>query len=95
MQTQKMTRLDGQRAIVTGANSGIGEDIARGLAEAGAAVVVNYVSGDERADSIVADIRTAGGQAIAIKADVSKEVQVQAMFRIPACSPWAGWTANC
>ena len=75
------TRLDGQRAIVTGANSGIGEGIARGLAEAGAAVVVNFVSGDERAEKVAADIRQAGGRAIAFKADVSKEDQVQAMFR--------------
>lgn len=51
------TNLDGQRAIVTGANSGIGEAVARGLAEAGAAVVVNYVSGQDRAEQIVADIR--------------------------------------
>lgn len=75
------TRLDNQRALVTGANSGIGEAIARGLAEAGATVIVNYVSGDERAEKVVADIREAGGRAIAIKADVSKEDQVQAMFR--------------
>jgi NAD(P)-dependent dehydrogenase (short-subunit alcohol dehydrogenase family) len=44
------TTLDGQHAIVTGANSGIGGAIVKGLAEAGAAVVVNYVSGDERAE---------------------------------------------
>lgn len=75
------TRLDGQRALVTGGNSGIGEAIARGLAEAGATVVVNYVSGDERAEQVVAEIREAGGTALAIKADVSKEEQVQAMFR--------------
>jgi glucose 1-dehydrogenase len=75
------TNLDGQRAIVTGANSGIGEGIARGLAEAGAAVVVNYVSGEERAQGIVDEITAAGGRAIAVKADVSDEAQVQAMFR--------------
>lgn len=75
------TTLDGQRAIVTGANSGIGEGIARGLAEAGAAVVVNYVTGDERTQKIVDDIRAAGGKAFAIKADVSSEEQVQDMFR--------------
>ncbi len=75
------TTLDGQRAIVTGANSGIGEAIACGLAEAGAAVVINYVSGAERADEIAADIKAAGGKAIAIKADVSNEAEVQAMFR--------------
>jgi glucose 1-dehydrogenase len=75
------TNLDGQRAIVTGANSGIGEGIARGLAEAGAAVVVNYVAGEDKAQAIVDEIKGAGGRAIAIKADVSDEAQVQAMFR--------------
>lgn len=75
------TSLDGQRAIVTGANSGIGEGIARGLAEAGAAVVVNWVSGEDRAEQVVADIRASGGTAMAVRADVSDESQVQAMFR--------------
>lgn len=74
------TTLDGQRAIVTGANSGIGEAIARGLAEAGAAVVVNYVAGDESAQRVVDDIRRQGGRAMAIKADVSSEDEVQGMF---------------
>jgi glucose 1-dehydrogenase len=73
--------LEGQRAIVTGANSGIGEGVARGLAEAGAKVVVNYVTGPERAEQVAEEIRRAGGEAIAIHADVSKEDQVQAMFR--------------
>ena len=75
------TTLEGQRALVTGANSGIGEAIARGLAEAGAAVVVNYVSGDDRAQAVVEEISAAGGRAIAIRADVSDEGEVQAMFR--------------
>lgn len=73
--------LHGQRAIVTGANSGIGEGIARGLAEAGAAVVVNYVRGAEAAERIVADIQDAGGTAVAIEADVSREDEVDGMFR--------------
>ncbi len=73
--------LEGQRAIVTGANSGIGEGVAKGLAEAGAKVVVNYVTGPERAEQVVAEIRQAGGEAIAIHADVSKENQVQSMFQ--------------
>lgn len=81
----RRTSLEGQRALVTGSNSGIGEAILRGLAEAGAAVVLNYVSNDERAEMIVDEIRQAGGQAIAIKADVSKEDEVQAMFR-QACA---------
>jgi len=72
--------LEGQRAIVTGANSGIGEGVARGLADAGAKVVVNYVTGPERAEQVADEIRQAGGDAIAIHADVSKEDQVQAMF---------------
>ncbi len=72
--------LDGQAAIVTGANSGIGEAIARGYADAGAAVVVNYVANDDRATSIVADIRAAGGKALALRADVSREDEVAKMF---------------
>lgn len=64
------TTLDGQRAIVTGANSGIGEAIAKGLAEAGAAVVVNYVSGDDKAEKVVAEIREAGGNGARCGAEV-------------------------
>ena len=73
--------LDGQRALVTGANSGIGAEVAKALAAAGAKVVVNYVSGKEQADRVVEEIRAAGGEAMAIFADVSKEDQVEAMFR--------------
>jgi len=74
------TNLDGQRAIVTGANSGIGEAIARGMAEAGAAVVVNYVNAEDRAQKVAAEIRASGGRAMAIRADVSSEQEVEAMF---------------
>jgi glucose 1-dehydrogenase len=73
--------LSRQRALVTGASSGIGEGIARALAAAGAAVVVNYISGEDKAQSIVSDIRMNGGKSIAVKADVSKEHEVQMMFR--------------
>ncbi len=73
--------LQGQKALVTGANSGIGEGVAKAMAAAGAAVVVNYVVKPEEAQRVVDDIARAGGMAIAIQADVSKEDQVQAMFQ--------------
>jgi glucose 1-dehydrogenase len=76
----KLRLLEGQRAIVTGANSGIGEAVAIALAEAGARVVVNYVAGPERAERVVDEIRRGGGEAVAVRADVSKEDQVEAMF---------------
>ena len=70
-----------QKALVTGANSGIGEGCARALAAAGADVVINYVSHPEVAEAICADIREkTGRQAMALQADVSNEEQVQAMF---------------
>lgn len=73
--------LQGQRALVTGASSGIGAALAKGLAWAGAKVVVNYAGGEERAKKVVAEIKADGGEAIAIKADVSKESEVQDMFQ--------------
>lgn len=72
--------LKGQKALVTGASSGIGEAVARYLAKAGASVVVNYHSDAESAYKIVDDIQSAEVDAIAIQADVSKEDEVKAMF---------------
>jgi glucose 1-dehydrogenase len=72
--------LQGQPALVTGANSGIGKAVALGLAKAGADVVVNYVTGPEAADEVVKQIEAMGRRAIAIKADVSNEAEVEAMF---------------
>lgn len=72
--------LKGQSALVTGANSGIGEGVARAMAAAGAAVAVNYVTNPEAAEKIVADIRAAGGKAMAVEADVQNEQQVLSMF---------------
>jgi glucose 1-dehydrogenase len=73
--------LKGQKALVTGASSGIGEGVARALAAAGADVVVNYASNPDAAQRVAAEIRAGGVQALAIRADVSREDQVQAMFR--------------
>lgn len=72
--------LKGQKAIVTGANSGIGRAVAVALGHAGADVVVNYVVGEEDAETVCKEIRQCGSTAIAILADVSKEQQVQDMF---------------
>ena len=73
--------LQGQRALVTGANSGIGKAVAIALGEAGAKVVVNYISSEERANDVVETIKSNGSDAMAIRADVSKEDQVQAMVK--------------
>jgi glucose 1-dehydrogenase len=72
--------LSGQKALVTGANSGIGKGVALALGRAGADVVVNYVSKPEQAEEVVAEICHEGGNAYAHQADVSQEDQVQAMF---------------
>ncbi len=79
--TQSHQPLKGQKALVTGANSGIGEGIAKAIAAAGAAVAVNYVSRPEDADRVVKEVEGKGGTASAIQADVSKEDQVKAMFQ--------------
>ncbi len=73
-------QLEGKVAIVTGASRGIGKATALALATEGAAVVVNYASSSGAADAVVAEIQAMGGQAIAVKADVSKEPEVEEMF---------------
>ena len=72
--------LLGQKALVTGASSGIGRAIALALGEAGADVIVNFASGAEKATALVEEIQSKGSQARAIRADVSDEAQVLAMF---------------
>lgn len=75
-----MSDLRGKVAVVTGASKGIGAAIAKGLAEAGAAVVVNYASSKTDADRVVGAITANGGKAIAVKGDVGKAADVQRLF---------------
>lgn len=72
--------LSGQAALVTGANSGIGRAVAVALGEAGADVVVNYVTDPEAAEAVAESIRKHGRRAMTIRADVSREEEVEAMF---------------
>ena len=73
--------LQGQKAVVTGANSGIGRAIAVALGQAGAEVVVNYRDGEDAAVAVVKEIAEAGSRALAIRADVSREAEVKDLFR--------------
>jgi glucose 1-dehydrogenase len=73
--------LKGQKALVTGANSGIGKGIAIALAHAGADVVVNFVANAEAAQQVVEEASRSGSRVYAHQADISDEAQVQAMFQ--------------
>ena len=73
--------LEGQKALVTGANSGIGKGVALALGAEGADVVVNWVSGEEAANDVVKQVRAHQVEAYAHRADVSDENQVREMFR--------------
>src|SRR5215468_4938736 len=75
-----MGKLTGKVAVVTGASKGIGAGIAKGLGEAGAAVVVNYAASKEGAERVVAEITRNGGKAIAVQGDVSNASDVKRLF---------------
>ncbi|MDN3426128.1 3-oxoacyl-[acyl-carrier-protein] reductase [Microbacterium sp. APC 3898] len=74
-----MSKLAGKTAIITGASRGIGAEIARQFAANGAKVVVNYSGSQEKAEAVVADIQANGGEAIAVKANVSDSESVKAL----------------
>jgi 3-oxoacyl-[acyl-carrier protein] reductase len=75
-----MSKLDGRVALATGASKGIGAGIAKELASAGAAVVVNYASDRPGAEAVVNEIARANGRAVAVQADVSKATDVARLF---------------
>src|SRR5919197_3311373 len=75
-----MKKLQDKVAIVTGASKGIGASIARHLADAGAAVVVNYASSPKDADRVVAEITRTGGRAIAVQGNVAKQADLDRLF---------------
>jgi 3-oxoacyl-[acyl-carrier protein] reductase len=74
-----MSKLNGKVAVVTGASKGIGAGIAKAFAAEGASVVVNYASSKSGADAVVSAITEAGGKAVAVRGDVSKAVDAQAI----------------
>jgi 3-oxoacyl-[acyl-carrier protein] reductase len=74
--------LEDRVAVVTGASKGIGAGIAKTLAEAGAAVVVNFSTDQKGADAVVSSIEAKGGKAIAVQGSVAKEPEVQQLFAV-------------
>ncbi len=76
----KMTQPRKKTVLVTGASSGIGRAVALRLGREGMNVIVNYNSGDDRAQDVVRTINKEGGTAIRLQADISKEEDVIGMF---------------
>jgi 3-oxoacyl-[acyl-carrier protein] reductase len=76
----KSDKLDGKVAVVTGASKGIGAGIAKEFAEAGASVIVNYVSAKQDADRVVDEIIKRAGKAVAIQGSVAKKTEVEKLF---------------
>ncbi|MEC4893497.1 MAG: 3-oxoacyl-[acyl-carrier-protein] reductase [Oscillatoria sp. PMC 1051.18] len=78
---ESLQNLQNKVAIVTGASRGIGRAVALALASEGAKVVVNYARSSQAAEDLVAEITSAGGEAIALQADVSDESQVDNLVK--------------
>lgn len=75
-----MAKLSNKVVVVTGASKGIGAGVAKRLAAEGAKVVVNYASGREDAERVVADIVAKGGSAIAVQANVTQAEDIKRLF---------------
>lgn len=75
-----MGKLDGKSAIVTGASRGIGKEIALYLAKEGAKVAVNYSGSQEKAEAVVEEIKSFGGEAFAVQANVDQSEDVQKLI---------------
>jgi 3-oxoacyl-[acyl-carrier protein] reductase len=73
-------KLSGKVAVVTGASKGIGAEIAKALAKEGAAVVVNYSTSEEAAQRVVQEIDRLGGQAVAVRANLSRPEEIEGLF---------------
>ena len=73
--------LENTRALITGANSGTGEAIARAFADAGASVIINYLTNKDEAERIVQEIRQLGGHAVAVQGDVTKPENCDRLFK--------------
>src|SRR6187397_177822 len=73
-------KLSGKVAVVTGASKGIGASIAKHLAAEGAAVVINYASSKTGADTVVREITSNGGKAVAVQGDMSKKADIERLF---------------
>ena len=84
-------QFNGKVAIVTGSSRGIGRAIAERLAAGGAAVAINYVENEKRAETAVETIRKQGGKAVAIQADMAKPADVKRLFDWCWASSTSSW----
>ena len=78
--------LKGQKALVTGASSGIGRAVALSLGDAGADVVINYVAGEDKAEALAEEIRAKGGKAVAVQVAYLATENLEGELPAPAVS---------